>query len=37
MIQALINNQSYEFDSGLTILQALRRTGIEVPTLCHDD
>lgn len=37
MTQAFINNQPYEFDSGLTILQALRRTGNEVPTLCDDE
>lgn len=32
-----INDQNYEFDGALTILQALRQIGVEVPTLCHDD
>lgn len=37
MTKAFINKQSFEFDSGLTILQALRSVGVEVPTLCHDN
>lgn len=37
MTQAMINNQIHQFDSGVTILQALHSIGVEVPTLCHDD
>lgn len=37
MLRARINHQQYEFEDGLTILQALRQIGDEVPTLCHDD
>ena len=37
MTQAFINQRSHEFDSGLTVLQALRQAGVEMPTLCHDD
>jgi formate dehydrogenase major subunit len=37
MLRVTINNQSYEFASGTTILRALNSVGIEVPTLCHDE
>jgi formate dehydrogenase major subunit len=38
MMKATINQQPYEFaDDGLTILQAVRTAGIELPTLCHDE
>lgn len=37
MFHAQINDQNHEFAEGLTILQALRSAGIEVPTLCHDE
>lgn len=37
MLRARINHQQYEFEDGLTILQALRQIGDEVPTLCHDN
>ena len=36
MLQVRINNQDYECADGITILQALRAVGIEMPTLCHD-
>jgi formate dehydrogenase major subunit len=37
MLHITIDNQSHEFASGTTILQALNSVGIEVPTLCHDE
>jgi formate dehydrogenase major subunit len=37
MIKATINDQRYEFVAGMSILEALRSVGIEVPTLCHDE
>ena len=37
MLQVTINGQSYQFAEGLTINEALREIGLEVPTLCHDD
>ncbi len=37
MLSVTINGQVREFPSELTILQALRQVGIEVPTLCHDE
>lgn len=37
MFHARINDQNHEFAEGLTILQALRSVGVEVPTLCHDE
>jgi formate dehydrogenase major subunit len=37
MLQVKINGQRHEFPAGLTILDALRRVDLEVPTLCHDD
>lgn len=37
MLHAMINGALHEVPEGSTILQALKRQGIEVPTLCHDD
>ena len=37
MLQVTINGQRHEFPVGLTILTALRRLDVHVPTLCHDD
>ena len=37
MIKAVINGQPHEFGEGLTILEACRSLGIDIPTLCHDD
>jgi len=31
-----VNDREMEVESGLTILQALTKEGIEVPSLCHD-
>jgi NADH-quinone oxidoreductase subunit G len=33
----VINGIHYEVDNNTTILQACRRAGIDIPTLCHDD
>ncbi|NLI77613.1 MAG: 2Fe-2S iron-sulfur cluster binding domain-containing protein [Candidatus Riflebacteria bacterium] len=30
-----INGAPYQFDNGLTILDACRKAGIDIPTLCH--
>jgi NADH-quinone oxidoreductase subunit G len=32
-----VNGQQVEVAAGLTLLEALRRCGIELPTLCHDE
>ncbi|MFO1464381.1 MAG: formate dehydrogenase subunit alpha [bacterium] len=37
MPRVSINGRPLEFETGLSILQALRRQGIELPTLCHDE
>jgi predicted molibdopterin-dependent oxidoreductase YjgC len=37
MPRAKINGRLHEFKDGITILQALRRVGLEVSTLCHDE
>lgn len=36
MIRATINNQVHEFAEGVSILDAARFVGVEIPTLCHD-
>ncbi|MBF0406957.1 MAG: iron hydrogenase small subunit [Candidatus Riflebacteria bacterium] len=35
MLNVTINDKKYEFDNGLTILEACQKAGIDVPTLCH--
>ncbi|MBS1791705.1 MAG: formate dehydrogenase subunit alpha [Acidobacteria bacterium] len=37
MVHVHINNKAHEFTEGLTVLQALREVGIDVPTLCQDE
>ena len=37
MVRVTINGSAHEFPAGLTILDALQRLGIKVPTLCHDE
>lgn len=37
MFRVQINNQQYEIAEKLTVLQALRSVGLDVPTLCHDE
>ena len=34
---ARINGTKREFDEGTTVLEAARKSGIEIPTLCHDE
>jgi formate dehydrogenase major subunit len=36
MFRVTIDGKSYESEAGQTILDALRRLGIQVPALCHD-
>jgi formate dehydrogenase major subunit len=33
----IINGIQYEVEKGITILEACRKAGIDIPTLCHDD
>ena len=37
MIRATINGETKEFTDGISILEASRREGIDIPTLCHDE
>jgi formate dehydrogenase major subunit len=37
LIKATINNQLKEFQGGLSILEASRAFGVDIPTLCHDE
>ena len=37
MIKANINNQSREFQEGISILEACRSIGLDIPTVCHDE
>lgn len=32
-----LNSKEYRFEPGETILQAARRSGVYIPTLCHDE
>ena len=36
-MQVTMNNEQYQFDEGLTILEAARSVGIEIPTLCYNE
>src|SRR5687767_11981393 len=35
-VKVTINNQPHEFEGSLSILQASRSIGVDIPTLCHD-
>ncbi|HEX5883581.1 MAG TPA: formate dehydrogenase subunit alpha [Pyrinomonadaceae bacterium] len=35
-MQASINGQQYQFEDGISVLDACRSAGIAIPTLCHD-
>ena len=35
MVRLTINNQSTEVPEGITLLQAIEKTGVKIPTLCH--
>jgi formate dehydrogenase major subunit len=37
MLCVTINGQRHELPTGLTILAALRKINVDLPTLCHDD
>lgn len=37
MIRATINGKVGEFSDGVTVLEAARSVGIDIPTLCNDD
>lgn len=37
MVSLVIDDRSVQVPEGTTLLQALRRAGLDVPTLCHDD
>ncbi|MGH9874500.1 MAG: formate dehydrogenase subunit alpha [Pyrinomonadaceae bacterium] len=37
MITATVNTLPHEFEEGLSILEAARALGVEIPTLCHDE
>ena len=37
MLCVTINGQRHELPKGLTILAALRKIDVDLPTLCHDD
>jgi formate dehydrogenase major subunit len=36
MIKLTIDNQQLEVEKGTTVLEAARKAGIDIPTLCHD-
>ncbi len=37
MIRATINGLDCEFNDGITVLEAARSIGVDIPTLCNDD
>lgn len=37
MVKVVINGKDYEFEEGLTILEACKEIGIEIPTFCYDE
>jgi formate dehydrogenase major subunit len=37
VIKANINNGSYEFQEGVSILEGCRAVGLDIPTVCHDE
>jgi formate dehydrogenase major subunit len=36
-VKVTINNQVHEFEESLSILDAARSIGVDIPTLCHDE
>ena len=36
-MNASINGQQYQFEDGISVLEACRSAGISIPTLCHDE
>ncbi len=37
MTKAVINGRAVEFEPGVSILNACRAIGVDIPTLCHDE
>ena len=37
MIKVTIDGRVYEVEKGITVLEAAKRNGINIPTLCHMD
>ena len=37
MASITINGKKYEVDDNITVLEACRKMGIDIPTLCYDD
>ncbi|MBN1289840.1 MAG: (2Fe-2S)-binding protein [Actinobacteria bacterium] len=37
MVKLIIDGQHIEVEDGLTVLEAAKRYGIDIPTLCHDE
>jgi formate dehydrogenase major subunit len=37
MVRAKINGTEYEFEGLPSVLEAARRAGVDIPTLCHDE
>jgi formate dehydrogenase major subunit len=37
LLRVTIDGRPHDLPDGISVLEGLRRTGIEVPTLCHDD
>jgi formate dehydrogenase major subunit len=37
LVKATINNQIHEFEAGISVLEASRAIGVDIPTLCHDE
>ncbi len=35
MVKVIINDKEYEFEEGITILEACKKLGINIPTLCY--
>lgn len=36
-MEASINGQQYQFEDGISVLEACRSAGVDIPTLCHDE
>ena len=36
-MKASINGQQYQFEDGISVLEACRSAGVDIPTLCHDE
>ncbi|WP_169704289.1 2Fe-2S iron-sulfur cluster-binding protein [Candidatus Kuenenia stuttgartensis] len=36
-VNVTIDGKDYQFDTGMTIYDAAKSLGVEIPTLCHND